>query len=42
MLRQPKHAMNSGFTEIHRFALLTRRKQRSKRALETGKRAVAV
>ena len=21
MLRQPKHAMNSGFTEIHRFAL---------------------
>ena len=26
------HAMNSGFTEIHRFAMLTRRKQRSKRA----------
>jgi len=24
--------MNSGFTEIHRFAMLTRRKQRSKRA----------
>jgi hypothetical protein len=32
MLRQPKHAMNSVCAEIHRFAMLTRRKQQSKRA----------